>query len=129
MFSKHKKKPTIDLEQHEQIEYAQDRIRQKKNLYRHFVWFLIGSVVLVILNKVLKYGETYDWSYWAIILWGFFLLIHLVNVFIMNEFMGRDWERQQREKLVQKQQERIAVLKKEVEEKIPEPQPLKKKEV
>ena len=129
MFSKHKKQPAIDLEQHEQIEYAQDRIRQKKNLYRHFVWFLIGSVVLVILNKVLKYNEAYDWSYWAIALWGFFFLVHLVNVFIMNEFMGRDWERKQRENLVQKQQERIAVLKKEVEEKIPAPQPLKKKEV
>jgi len=128
MFSKDKKKHTLDLEEHEQIEYAQKRIRQKKNLYRHFVWLLMGSVVLVILNKVLKYGETYDWSYWAIVLWGFFFLVHLVNVFIMNEFMGRDWERQQREKLVQKQQERIATLKKEVAEKIPEPQLLKKKE-
>lgn len=129
MFFKHKKQPAIDLEQHEQIEYAQDRIRKKKNLYRHFVWFLIGSVVLVILNKVLKYNEAYDWSYWVIVLWAFFFLVHLVNVFIMNEFMGRNWERKQREKLVQKQQERIAVLKKEVEEEFPAPQPLKKKEV
>jgi len=127
MFSKHKKQPALDLEQHEKIEYAQERIRQKKNLYRHFVWFLIGSVVLVILNKVLKYGEAYDWSYWAIALLGFIFLVHLVNVFIMNEFMGRDWERQQREMLVQKQQERIAVIKKEVAKEIPEPQPLKKK--
>lgn len=127
MFSKHKKQPSIDLEQHEQIEYAQIRIRQKKNLYRHFVWLLIGGVVLVILNKVLKYGEANDWAYWAITLWGFLFLVHLVNVFIINEFLGRDWERHQREKLVQKQKERIAALKKEVAENLPEPQPLKKK--
>ncbi len=128
MFSKDKKQPVIDLEQHEQIEYAQERIRQKKNLYRHFVWFLIGSVILVILNKVLKYVEAYDWSYWAIFIWVIFLLVHMVNVFVMNAFMGRDWERKQREKLVQKQQERIAELKKEVAENIPVSQPLKKKE-
>ena len=127
MFSKHKNKPALDLEQHEQIEYAQNRIRQKKNLYRHFVWLLIGSVVLVILNKVLLYGEVYDWAYWTIALWLFFFLVHIVNVFILNEFMGRDWERQQREKLLKKQKERIAALQKEVEATNPAPQPLKKK--
>jgi uncharacterized membrane protein len=129
MFSKHKNKPALDLEQHEQIEYAQNRIRQKKNLYRHLVWLLIGSVVLVILNKVLLYGEAYDWAYWVIALWLFLFLVHTVNVFIVNEFMGRDWERRQREKLLQKQQERIAALQKEVEAMNPAPQPLKKKEV
>ncbi|MBT8282701.1 MAG: 2TM domain-containing protein [Muriicola sp.] len=127
MFSRHKKESGIDLEQHEQIEYAQTRINQKKNLYRHFVWFLIGGTGLVIINKVFKYGETYDWAYWIIGIWSMLFLVHLVNVFILNPFMGRDWERMQREKLVLQQKEKIANLRKQVEKEFPLPTVPKKK--
>ncbi|WP_445382927.1 2TM domain-containing protein [Robiginitalea sp. IMCC43444] len=129
MLSKNKKGTTLDLEQHEQVEYAQRRIRQKKNLYRHFVFFLIGSVFIVFLNKILKYGETYDWYLWVILVWSFFLLVHLVQVFIMDPFMGQQWERRQREQLLQKQQERIRALQKEVEASHPLPEPPKKKDL
>ncbi|QBA63367.1 2TM domain-containing protein [Muriicola soli] len=127
MFSRHKKESGIDLEQHEQIEYAQMRINQKKNLYRHFVWFLIGGTGLVIINKVFKYGESYDWAYWAIGVWSMLFLVHLVNVFILNPFMGRDWERKQRERLVLRQKEKIANLRKQVEKEFPLPPAPKKK--
>jgi len=113
MFSENKKGTNIELAQHEQLEYAQARIRQKKNLYRHFVLFLIGSVFLFLLNKVLKYGETYDWAQWVILVWLFLWVVHAVNVFVFNEFMGRDWERAQREKLVVKQQQKISQVEKE----------------
>ena len=115
MFSENKKGTNIELAQHEQLEYAQARIRQKKNLYRHFVLFLIGSVFLFLLNKVLKYGETYDWAQWVILVWLFLWVVHAVNVFVFNEFMGRDWERAQREKLVVKQQQKISQIEKEYE--------------
>lgn len=115
MFSENKKGTNIELAQHEQLEYAHARIRQKKNLYRHFVLFLIGSVFLFLINKVLKYGETYDWAQWVILVWFFLWVLHLVNVFVLNEFMGRAWEREQREKLVAKQQQKISQIQKEVE--------------
>ena len=128
MFSKHKNESGLDLEQHELIEHAQERIKQKKNLYRHFVWFLIGGVGLVLLNKVFGYGEAYNWAYWAIGVWGILLLVHLVNVFVLSPFMGRDWERRQREKLVIRQKEKIAALQKEVEKEFSHLQTPKKKE-
>jgi uncharacterized protein YhhL (DUF1145 family) len=115
MFSKNKKDTKIDLEQHELLENAQTRIAQKKALYRHFVIFLIGSVFLVLINKILKYGESYDWFIWAITLWAFLFVVHAINVLILKRFMGRDWERQQREKLVARQKARIAVIQKEIE--------------
>ncbi len=115
MFSENKKETNIDLVQHEQLEYAQARIRQKKNLYRHFVLFLIGGVFLLLLNKVFKYWENYDWAQWVILVWFFLWVLHVVNVFVFNEFMGRDWERKQREKLVAKQQHKIAQMQKEYE--------------
>lgn len=128
MFSKKKEGSQIELEQHELLENAQRRIKQKKRLFSHFVIFLIGSVFLVLINKILKYGEGYDWSIWVTIAWAFLFAIHAFNVFITHKFMGKEWERKQREQLVKKQKERIAALQKEIETDFPLSQINKKKE-
>lgn len=103
-------------EQYELYENARKRIKQKKRLYRHFVIFLIGSVFLIVLNKVLKIGESFieNWFVWAIILWLFFWVLHFVNVFVTNKFMGKDWEKKQTEKLIRKQELKIAELEKKM---------------
>ena len=103
-------------DQHELYENARSRVKQKKRLYFHFVLFLVGSVFLIVLNKVLKVGETLieDWFVWAIVLWLFFWVLHFVNVFVTNRFMGKDWERKQTDKLVLKQELKIAKLEKEI---------------
>lgn len=119
MLSKNKNTRGIDLEQHELLETAQKRIKQKKRLFVHFVIFLIGSVFLILINKILKYGDTYDWFIWAITFWAFLFVMHAFNVFITQKFMGKDWERSQREKLVIKQKARIAELQKEIETDFP----------
>lgn len=129
MFSKNKNDTHLDPEQHELLETAQNRIKQKKRLYAHFVVFLIGSVFLVLINKILKYGEEYDWFVWAITFWAFLFALHIFNVFVTQRFMGRDWERRQREKLVAKQKERIAELQKEIETDFPLAKINKKKEL
>jgi len=129
MIFKQKKGPALDPEQHELLEHAQRRIRQKKRLFRHFVIFLIGCVFLIVVNKVLKYGETHDWYLWAITLWAFLFMVHFAQVFILDPFMGKDWERSQREKLLRKQQERIRQMEKEIESDHPLPELPKKKEL
>ncbi|ADV49436.1 hypothetical protein Celal_2141 [Cellulophaga algicola DSM 14237] len=128
MFLKAKKESDINLEQHELLEHAQIRIKQKKRLYAHFIIFLVGSVFLVLINKILKYGEAYDWFIWVITFWSFLFVMHLINVFVTQKFMGLAWERSQREKLVKKQKTRIAALQKEIETEFPISQINKKKE-
>ncbi len=128
MFTKNKKKSLIELEQHELLEHAQIRIKQKKRLYSHFVVFLIGSVFLIIINKILKYGVEYNWFVWAITFWAFLFAIHVFNVFVTTKFMGLEWERTQREILVQKQKQKIAELQKEIETEFPLSKINKKKE-
>lgn len=128
MFGKKKSEPQLAMEQHELLEHAQRRIKQKKNLFSHFVIFLIGSIFLVLINKILKYGEGYDWFIWAITAWGFLFLVHAFNVFVTQKFMGKDWERKQRERLVAKQKKRIAELQKEIETDFPTSTINKKKE-
>lgn len=119
MFSENKSNTKIELEQHEQLEYAHKRIKQKKNLYVHFVLFLIGSIFLILINKVLKYGEEYNWFVWAITFWAFLFVAHVINVFVTQKFMGVEWEREQRQKLVAKQRQRIKELQKEIESDFP----------
>ena len=115
MFGK-KNKPTIDKDQLELVKNAQRRIKQKKRLYYHFVLFLVGAIVLIVLNVVLGYGEDIilfglNWFVWAIGLWAVLLLIHVFNVFVTSRFMGKEWEQQQLEKLVAKQEARIEKMK------------------
>ena len=116
MFGKKKQVSTIDKDQLELIENAQKRIRQKKRLYIHFVIFLIGAVFLILANTVLGIGKDLtiagiDWFVYAILAWLFLFAYHFFNVFITNKFMGKDWEKQQLDKLVSQQKERIEKLK------------------
>lgn len=116
MFSKTKKTERIDSEQREQYEYARARIVQKKRLMRHFIIFLVGSLLLIIINPVLGYGDDFfihNWFVWAILIWTFLLLIHVFNVFITHKFMGKEWEDGELEKLKSIQQQRISELKKQ----------------
>ena len=118
MFGKKKAKPSIDQEQLALIKAAEKRIKQKKRLYIHFVIFLIGAVFLILANTVLGIGRDLkiaglDWFVIAILLWLFLFIYHFVSVFITHNFMGKEWEDQQREALVAKQQERIEQLKQE----------------
>lgn len=120
MFGKKKEVPQIDKEQLELIENAQKRIRQKKRLYIHFVIFLIGAVFLFLANTLFGIGDTaklfgVEWFVYVIILWLFLFVYHFVNVFITNKFMGKDWEKQQIDKLVNKQKVKIEALKKQLD--------------
>ena len=117
MFGKKKQTSTIDKDQLELIENAQKRIKQKKRLYIHFVVFLIGSVFIILANIALGIGKNFtiagvDWFVFAILAWLFLFVYHFVSVFITHKFMGKDWEKQQLDKLVNQQQERIEKLKK-----------------
>ena len=90
-------------EQHELYEKARKRVKQKKRLYYHFVLFLIGSVFLIVLNKIFNVGEQLgDWFKYAIALWFFVWILHFINIFITKRFFGKEWERKETEKLIEK---------------------------
>ena len=120
MFGKKKQKPQIDKEQLELIKNAQQRVKQKKRLYYHFVIFLIGALFLILANTVLGIGQDLkifgqDWFVIAIIVWLFLFVFHLFNVFVTHKFMGKEWEEKQLAKLVNKQKVRIEKLKAQLE--------------
>lgn len=102
-------------EEYELYENAKRRIKQKKQLYTHFILFLVSSVFFIVLNKLLKVGEPHDWFVWAIVGWAFIFIFHFINVFITHKFMGKEWIEKQTEKLVLKQETKIAQLEKKIE--------------
>jgi len=124
MFSKKKNTSKLDADQRQLYENARARALQKKRLFQHFVIFLVGAVLLIVLNVVIGYQEDfmplgYNWFVWAILAWSFFFFIHVINVWVTNSFMGKDWEQKQLEKLVARQKERIAELQKQVDRDYP----------
>lgn len=116
MFGKKKEIPQVDQEQLAFFKHAQKRIKQKKRLYSHFILFLIGAILLIVANLVLKIGENFkilgiDWFVFAVVLWFVLFLYHFINVFVTNKFLGESWEKSQLERLVSQQQERIETIK------------------
>lgn len=109
-----KNNTVLNAEQHNLIENAQQRIRQKKWLFRHIILFLIGAVFFFVLNKLFHYGPDYDWYVLVLLSWGFLLVYHIINVTILNRLLSPKWERHQREKLLKIQQERIALMESEI---------------
>lgn len=126
MFSKKKNTSKLDSEQRELYDNARRRTKQKKRLFQHFVIFLVGAVLFIVLNVVIGYQEEfmplgYNWFVWAILIWTFFFLIHLINVFVTSSFMGKEWEQRQMEKLVKKQRDRIEEMERKVKKDHPLP--------
>lgn len=126
MFSKKKSSPKLDLEQREMYEYARKRTIQKRRLFQHFVVFLVGAVLLIIINVVIGYREEWkpfgqNWFVWAILIWSLLFFVHLLNVMVINSFMGKEWEQKHIERLVRKQKDRIENLQLEVEKDHPLP--------
>jgi hypothetical protein len=132
MFSKKKNTSKLETDQRELYEFARRRTVQKRRLFQHFVIFLVGAVLLIILNVVIGYRQDftplgYDWFVLAILIWTFFILVHFINVFVTDSFMGKKWEQRQLEKLVRKQKDRIVELQKKVDLNHPLPSKIEEK--
>ncbi|SRR5690554_3308060 len=118
-----KSKLTFSKSDHrEQYEYARARIRKRKRLMRHFIFFIAGAILFLIMDLVLKFGKDslpQNWSAYLILFWFFILLVHALNVLLLNRFMDKEWEDRQIEKLKSKQMERILSLQKKVDKEYP----------
>ena len=110
----------IDDNTIELLENAQNRVRQKRNVYRHFIFFLFISGFILFVDLALSVGENliffdYSWSIWIVLIWSFILLYHLFDVFISKRIISKKWVSAQKSHLIKVQQEKIRSLKKDIE--------------
>lgn len=106
----------MEKDQYELYENARKRLRQKKVLYFHFVLMTIGSLFMFVANVFMKVGEPNQWYIWVISAWVFLFILHFIKVFITDRFMNKDWEREQIDRLIQKQQQKIQQLESKTKE-------------
>ncbi len=119
-----KKITSIDHEQQALFKHANERIKEKKGLYNHFIFFLVGCLFLVLFNLVFKIGLDWklfglDWFVYGILLWSFFFLIHTLKVLAFSKFMNKAWEESQLQLLVAKQKEKIAKMQEKLDLQLP----------
>ena len=110
----------IDDNTIELLENAQKRVRQKRSVYRHFIFFLFISGFILFVNLALSVGENliffdYSWSIWIVLIWSFILLYHLFDVFVSKRIISKKWVSAQKSHLIKVQQEKIRSLKKDIE--------------
>lgn len=106
----------METEQHEQYEYARRRLRQKKHLYFHFVLFVLVGLFAFVINHFMHVGDPHQWYKWLVSVWLFFFILHFIKVFITNRFMNKNWEREQIDRLIAKQQHKIRELESKAED-------------
>ncbi len=124
MFGKKKTDTSIDPQQKALFEHAQIRIKEKKGLYNHFIFYLVGCLFMLLLNLVFKIGLEWkffnlDWYVYGILIWSFFLIVHALKVLVFSKFMGKIWEAEQLEYLVTKQKEKIDKMQEKLDLQLP----------
>ena len=67
---------------------------------------------MYIINKWFGLGEPYNWFLWVSTIWLFIVVLNFIKVFITDRFMNKNWEREQIDKLVTKQEIKIKELEK-----------------
>jgi amino acid permease len=105
----------MERDQHELYEYARNRIKQKKRLYFHFIVLFLGSIFLFVANNWLSFYPEKKWWIWAVTIWIFLFMLHVIKVFVTDSFMNKNWERTQIDKLMLKQNKKIEQLKNDLE--------------
>ena len=110
----------IDNEQIELLEYAQRRIKQKKYLYYHFVFFIFACAISFSLDYLFDVGGKlilldYSWSFWIVFSWFFLLLFHVFNVYVTKRFLNNSWARNQKNKLIKLQKKEIENIKQKMQ--------------
>ena len=110
----------IDDNTIELLENAQKRVRQKRNVYRHFIFFLFISGFILFVDLAFSVGENliffdYSWSIWIVLIWSFILFYHLFDVFVSKRIISKKWVSAQKSHLIKVQQEKIRSLKKDIE--------------
>jgi len=120
MFFKKKPQTTINPQQVILVEHAQQRIAQKKRFHTHLLISLFIVFFALILNLAFEYKAEFTpfntrWSIALATLLGVLLLIHFLRVFVFYSFMGKAWEAQQMEFLLDKQAVKVEKIKRSLD--------------
>ena len=116
MFREKKPKTTIDPQQVSLVEHAQQRVAQKKRFHAHLLLTLFLVFFALVLNFAFDYKAAITpfnthWSFALTALLGLLLVIHFLKVYVFYSFMGKAWETQQMDFLLERQATKVEKIK------------------
>ena len=80
---------------------AKKRVADLKDFYSHFFVYLAVNIILIVVN--LLSSPKALWFYWVTIFWGFGVMFHALDVFILKgRFLGKEWEDKKIEEIMDK---------------------------
>ena len=84
----------------EKYEKAKKRVKELKGFYSHLASYVAVIPVLIFIN--LFFSPMHIWFYWPMLGWGVGLLFHAVGVFNMFAFLGKEWEQNKINEILEK---------------------------
>ena len=102
------------------MEHAQQRVAQKKRFHSHLLVTLFLVFFALVLNFAFEYKADFTpfnthWSFVLATFLGVLLLIHFLKVYLFYSFMGKAWEIQQMEFLLEKQAAKVEKIKRSMD--------------
>ena len=83
----------------EQIyEEARQRVKAKRDFYGHLSAWAIVSVILFIIWAIFGFDRSF-WFLWPVCIWGIFILVHYLKVFVIMQRLDRSAVEKEVEKI------------------------------
>src|SRR3990172_2890375 len=86
----------------EEYRRAKRRVRRVMAFYRHLTTAVTTLLLLLVLDIIT--GVEGWWVQWVAAVWGIILLIHFLNVFVVDALLGREAEQRMIERELGKRQ-------------------------
>ena len=71
------------LSEDDVYEIAQRRVKAKKDFYRNLGAWAVVNIILIIVWTLS--GRGYPWFLWPLCIWGAFILMHYLRVFVFKQ--------------------------------------------
>ena len=87
----------------EQIyEEARLRVKARKDFYGNLIAWAIVNVILIVIWLLFNYGG-YPWFLWPLCIWGAFVIINYIRVFVIKQQSDRSAIEKEVEKIKKEQ--------------------------
>ena len=99
----------MQIEENDKYKRAKKRIDQLKGFYIHLLVYILVNLFILIniyISTVEDNENFWQWEHFFVCFaWGIGLTFHAINVFGINPFLGKDWEKRQIEKYMREDEE------------------------
>lgn len=90
------------FEQQKRYKRAKQRVACIRGFYSHLLAYFIVIPILFWLNSR---TTDFPWAFFPALGWGFGLLMHGMNAYGFNLFLGKDWEERKIRELMAREEE------------------------